>query len=135
MAEPAFEEDAPETAPVLVAAGAEFHGLLALAGPARVDGVLRGEVIGPGPLWVGRRALVEARVETDELIIAGAVDGEVRATRRVALAGSARVRGELYAPSLALADGAVLEGRCAAGPRDGEPEAPAPGASSSPASS
>jgi cytoskeletal protein CcmA (bactofilin family) len=110
--------DAPsETAPVLLAEGAEFAGLLALDGPARIEGQLRGEVIGPGPLWIGPRANVEARVETDELVVAGVLAGEVRASRRIALEGTARVRGELATPSFALAEGAVLEGRCSAGQR------------------
>jgi len=137
MPEPGDPHDASDaTAPVLLAEGAEFAGLLALDGPARIDGQLRGEVIGPGPLWIGPRANVAAHVETDELVVAGALSGEVRASRRIALDGTARVRGELSTPSLSLADGAVLEGRCTAGRRrepDGEsPESgPDPSAPSS----
>jgi cytoskeletal protein CcmA (bactofilin family) len=116
MREPGESFDAGgAAAPVLVAEAAEFSGLLALDGPARIDGQLRGEVIGPGPLWIGPRASVEARVETDELMVAGSLAGEVRASRRIALAGTARVRGELSTPSFSLADGALLEGRCTAG--------------------
>ena len=86
MREPGDRHDAAgETAPVLLAEGTEFSGLLALDGPARIDGQLRGEVIGPGPLWIGPRANVEARVETDELVVAGALAGDVRASRRIAL--------------------------------------------------
>jgi cytoskeletal protein CcmA (bactofilin family) len=123
---------AAESAPVLLAEGTEFSGLLALDGPARIDGQLRGEVIGSGPLWIGPRASVEARVETDELVVAGALAGEVRASRRIALEGTARVRGELSTPSLALADGALLEGRCTAG-RSDQPasEGEEPGSASS----
>jgi len=117
-------DDAGEGSPVLVAVGAEFSGLVALAGPARVDGLLRGELVGPGPLWIGPRANVEANVETDELIVAGTLKGSIRASRRVALEPTARVRGELLAPSLSLAEGAVLEGHCVSGspppPRSGE---------------
>jgi len=128
-------DDAPEAeVPVLLAVGAEFTGLLALAGPARVEGLLRGEVIGPGPLWIGPRANVEARIETDELTISGTLAGEIRVSRRVVLGPTARVRGELHTPSLSLAEGALLEGRCAAGSRpirdserpDSNPDASAP---------
>jgi len=125
-----------EAAPLLLAEGTEFSGLLALDGPARIEGQLRGEVIGPGPLWIGPRANVEARIETDELRVAGVLAGEVRASRRIALEGTARVRGELSTPSFALAEGALLEGRCTTGRRrelDGEaPESgPDPDAPSS----
>jgi cytoskeletal protein CcmA (bactofilin family) len=111
----AAAEDGGLAAPVLLAEGTEFAGLLALDGPARIDGRLRGEVIGSGPLFIGPRASVEARVETDELVVAGVLAGDVRASRRIALAGTARVRGELSTPSLSLAEGALLEGRCTAG--------------------
>jgi len=134
MHEPGDPQDASaETALVLLAEGTEFTGLLALDGPARIDGQLRGEVIGPGPLWIGAHANVEARVETDELVVAGALAGEVRASRRIALDGTARVRGELSTPSLSLAEGAQVEGLCTAG-LGREPDGggrPDPGAPSS----
>ena len=133
MREPGDRHDAAgATAPVLLAEGTEFHGLLALDGPARIDGQLRGEVIGSGPLWIGPRATVEARVETDELVVAGTLAGDVRASRRIALNGTARVRGELSTPSLSLAEGALLEGRCTAGsPSDAGGEGPDSGPPSS----
>ena len=52
--------------------------------------------------------------------MAGVLAGEVRASRRIALDGTARVRGELSTPSLSLAEGAQVEGLCTAG-RSGEP--------------
>jgi cytoskeletal protein CcmA (bactofilin family) len=126
MPEPGDAHDAAAAAaPVLLAEGTEFAGLLALDGPARIDGQLRGEVIGSGPLFIGPRASVEARIETDELVVAGMLAGEVRASRRIALAGTARVRGELSTPSLSLAEGALLEGRCTAGLRE-EPAGASP---------
>jgi cytoskeletal protein CcmA (bactofilin family) len=133
MPEPFDSHDAAgRGAPVLLAEGTEFTGLLALDGPARIDGRLRGEVIGSGPLFIGPRASVEARVETDELVVAGVLAGDVRASRRIALAGTARVRGELSTPSLSLAEGALLEGRCTAGlPAEPDGGGPDPSPSSS----
>ncbi len=136
MPDPNDRDDAGEAAQVLLAVGAEFSGLVALAGAARVDGLLRGEVIGPGPLWIGPRANVEARIETDELYVTGALKGEIRASRRVALGPTARVRGELHTPSLSLAEGALLEGRCESGsPPPPDPQSLERDAESSPASS
>jgi cytoskeletal protein CcmA (bactofilin family) len=132
---PDRDDAAEAAAPVLLAVGAEFTGLVALAGPARVEGLLRGEVIGPGPLWIGPRANVEARIETDELNVSGTVKGEIRASRRVVLGATARVRGELYTPSLSLAEGALMEGRCATGsPPVDAPESSAATAKTSAAS-
>jgi hypothetical protein len=112
MPEPGDRNDAAgAAAPVLIGEAAEFTGLLALDGPARVDGQLSGEVIGPGPLWIGPRAKVEARVETDELVVAGAL---AAGGRRIALReppGSAR----LSTPSFSLAEARCWD-RCTAVP-------------------
>jgi cytoskeletal protein CcmA (bactofilin family) len=106
---------ADPTGDAVVGEGGRFEGLLAFRGRARVDGELRGEVVGPGSLRVGPSARVEARVEVDELVLEGSLEGEARARRRIALASTARVRGELHAPRLAIAEGALLDGRCHAG--------------------
>jgi cytoskeletal protein CcmA (bactofilin family) len=111
----------PEQA--LIGPGAEFDGLLLLHGPARIEGRLRGEVIGT-TLWVGRSAALDARIEVDELIVAGEIAGSVRVRGRALLRASARVTASLDARSLALEDGSLFEGAC----RTGEAVDPARGA-------
>jgi len=103
-------------APVAVPAGGRYRGLLSFRGAARVDGDFAGEVIAGGTLWVGERGVVRARIEVDELIVAGVLDGEVRARSRIELRTTGRVSGALFTPRLALADGCILQGRCRAGP-------------------
>jgi cytoskeletal protein CcmA (bactofilin family) len=48
----------------------------------------------------------------DELVVAGHLEGEVHARRRVELLETARVVGTLRSPALAVAEGGILEGRC-----------------------
>jgi cytoskeletal protein CcmA (bactofilin family) len=102
----------PEQA--LIVLGAEFDGILLLHGPARVEGRVRGEIIGSS-LWIGRSAAVEARVEVDELVVSGRVAGSVRVRRRAWLRPTARVTASLDAQSLVLEEGSLLEGRCSTG--------------------
>jgi cytoskeletal protein CcmA (bactofilin family) len=45
-----------------------------------------------------------------DVVIAGEVQGDIVATQRVEIAGSARVRGSLSGHSIAVAEGAVIEG-------------------------
>jgi cytoskeletal protein CcmA (bactofilin family) len=106
---PALE---PEQA--LIAPGAEFEGLLLLYGPARVEGRLRGEIVG-SVLWVGRSAALDARIEVDELVVSGAIAGSVRVRGRALLRATARVTANLEARSLALEEGSLLEGECRTG--------------------
>jgi cytoskeletal protein CcmA (bactofilin family) len=115
MSERPSAADAEQLPPIL-GEGAEFRGLLVLHGAARIDGRVHGEVMGAEVLWIGPRASVEASLCADEIVVAGAVQGDLRARRRIELRPSARVCGAVEAPRLVLADGSVLEGRCRSGP-------------------
>lgn len=111
---------AAEPEQALIVPGAEFDGLVLLHGPARVEGRLRGEIVGT-KLWVGRSATLDARIEVDELVVSGAIAGSVRVRGRALLRSTARVTADLEAGSLALEEGSVLDGAC----RTGSPGDPA----------
>lgn len=119
MREPDAGAQAPPT--LHLAAGAEFDGLVVLDAPARVDGQLRGLVIGPA-LEIGPEAAVEARVEVEDLVVAGQLAGRVVARRRIHLRSTARVSAELETPSLSLEEGSVLDGTCASPPEPARSE-------------
>jgi cytoskeletal protein CcmA (bactofilin family) len=104
--------DAP---PPILGSGACFEGLLALAGPARIDGCVRGRVETDSALWVGPTGVVEADLKARSVVIAGRILGEVRASERIELLPSALVEGDLEAPQVILADGARVNGRCRSG--------------------
>jgi cytoskeletal protein CcmA (bactofilin family) len=95
----------------LIAEGAAFEGLLAFRGAARIDGNLQGEVVASGALEIGEAANVRARIQVDELVVAGRLEGDAVVTRRIELRPTARVVGNLRAPSVILADGCQVEGR------------------------
>lgn len=107
-------EPAPAPRPVL-AAGAAFRGVLALPGPARIDGRVTGEVIAGGPLWIGETGEVEADLEAESIVVAGRVAGRVRASTRIEVRPSGTVRGDLAAPRIVLAEGSVVNGHCQSG--------------------
>jgi cytoskeletal protein CcmA (bactofilin family) len=54
---------------------------------------------------------VEGEIDVARCLIGGQVEGVVRASEKVVLHGSARVRGEIHAPAIVMEDGAFLEGR------------------------
>jgi cytoskeletal protein CcmA (bactofilin family) len=119
--------DAGDDATVL-GSGTHFEGLLTFRGRARVDGSLSGEIAGHGLLVLGPGARAEARVEVDELVVAGEVEGDVRARRRVELLATGCIRGDVETPRLVIAEGGRLLGRCTTGPaaRAAPPAASAP---------
>ena len=117
----AGHESASTPAPVL-GVGAVFRGVLALPGPARIDGCLAGEVIAGGPLWIGPNGEIEADLEAESIVVEGRVTGRVRAITRIEVRASGSVRGELEAPRIVLAEGSVVNGPCHSGDQRGAAE-------------
>jgi cytoskeletal protein CcmA (bactofilin family) len=110
----------------LVEPGTSFDGLVSFRGRAHIDGEFTGEVVAWGALQIGESAVVRARIEVDDLFVAGRLEGDATARRRIELAPTARVNGLLRAPSLALAEGCVVDGRCEAGGVARDAAAPEP---------
>lgn len=110
------EREAEERSiPTLLEAGTRFDGLVSFRGAVRVEGLVVGEVVAEGTLWVAPRGELRGSVVTDEVVVEGTCEGEVAARVRVELRPSARVAGRLEAPRLLVADGSVFDGEWRAG--------------------
>jgi cytoskeletal protein CcmA (bactofilin family) len=70
-------------------------------GDCDIDGVL---LIGPDCLWVGK-------VIADTIIVKGSVEGDLHARFKLEVRPSARIKGNLTSPLIAVAEGAVVQGR------------------------
>ena len=92
--------------------GSEIEGSYTCTGTVMLDGKLRGEITAQDTLIIGDRGVVEATVRAATLVVHGRVLGNVRATERVELKGSARVTGDVEAPVIVMEAGAVLDGQC-----------------------
>jgi cytoskeletal protein CcmA (bactofilin family) len=115
-AEPVGDPLAAADGATVLGPGAHFEGLLTFRGRARVDGSVAGEIAGHGLLVLGPGARAEANVEVDELVVAGEIEGDVRARRRVELLATGLIRGDVETPRLVIAEGGRLLGRCTTGP-------------------
>lgn len=107
----ALSSDPATPPPPLLGPGSRFEGMVAFRGAVRLDGRVDGRVVASGCLWVGESAEIHARIEVDDLIVAGSIEGEIHAVGRVELLPSARVHGVIRTPRLAVAEGARFEGR------------------------
>lgn len=96
-------------------AGSEFDGVLLASGPARIEGHIRGEVVGTAPVEIGVDAKVEGAVDAPEIRVAGRVVGDLVASERVELLETARVEGNIATPRLSAADGAQVDGTARVG--------------------
>lgn len=70
-------------------------------GDGQIEGML---MIGPDCLWVGN-------IEADEVIVKGRVEGNIQARFKLEVRPTARIKGDLTSPLVAIADGAVVQGR------------------------
>ena len=103
-------------AELLLGPGTHFEGLITFRGYARLDGAMEGEIVGHGLLVLGAGATARARVDVDELVVGGEIEGDVRARQRVELLASGCIRGDVETPRLVIAEGGRLLGRCTTGP-------------------
>ena len=102
-------------ADVLVPFGGKFDGQVAIVGPTRIEGRVRGSVRGRGDLRVGADARIEGRVECDALESDGEIQGPVAVRSRARFGPGARLDGDLEAPIVAFDEDAIWNGRAVVG--------------------
>ena len=95
----------------ILGASSVFSGQMRCTESLRIDGQLRGEVSCDQTLTVGETGSVHAAIEGDTVVIAGEVQGDINARRKITLEKTARVTGDLCTPGIVIQEGAKLEGR------------------------
>jgi cytoskeletal protein CcmA (bactofilin family) len=111
-AAPAPRTVAPSTS---VDASSELEGRLRCKQTLRIDGCIRGEVECEKMVLVGEGAKVFAKIAADEVQIAGVVEGDIAARRKITLERTAVVIGDLTTPGIVIEEGAKLKGRIVIG--------------------
>lgn len=90
--------------------GADFEGALRLKESFRIDGEFRGSIESRSTVVVSETAGIEANVIARDIVVAGAIVGNVTATRQLTLRGTARIHGNIETPSIEIERGAMLNG-------------------------
>ena len=76
-----------------------------------IDGSVEGTIeLGDHSLTIGAGASIKADLVAQTIIISGAVTGNVKANVKVDLRATGSVNGDIVAPVLVMADGAVITG-------------------------
>jgi len=92
--------------------GSEIEGKYSFSGTVMFNGKLSGEIQTQDTLIIGEKGVVNAIVRAGTVIISGEVVGNVNATERVELRGTARVFGDVEAPVVIVEEGVLFEGHC-----------------------
>lgn len=85
-------------------------GKLTIAGDLHVQGTVEGELAASGDIQVDSSAQVKATLEGRNVTVNGQVQGNVTARRRLTLAGSGALNGDVRVSRLSVEDGAMING-------------------------
>ena len=90
--------------------GAQFEGTLRLLGPFRIDSEFRGAIESEDKVIVGESGGIESDIRAREIVISGAVVGNVYASRLLIIRNTGRLHGNIEAPCVEIERGAVFNG-------------------------
>jgi cytoskeletal protein CcmA (bactofilin family) len=98
----------------VVGAQTRLEGDISFSGGLHVDGVIKGNIVAEtgseSVLTVSENGRIEGDVRVPNLVLNGAVEGDVFASERVELASHARVTGNVYYHLIEMAMGAEVNG-------------------------
>ncbi len=88
-----------------------FQGTLRSKGSIRIDGKVEGGISAEGVI-LGERGEVQGDISARTVVVGGKVTGNIHATESLELLTKCQVFGDLHAPQLLIAEGAIFEGSC-----------------------
>jgi cytoskeletal protein CcmA (bactofilin family) len=93
-----------------VAPSTKIVGTITGQGSYMFCGTVEGDCQITGPVTLAEGGRWKGTLRATDIIVAGTVEGDVVAEQRVEIAGTARVTGSLSGNSIAVAEGAIIEG-------------------------
>ncbi len=75
-----------------------------------IQGTVKGRIVLKENLYVEQSGVVEADIETNNVEISGQVTGNIVASEKVEIAAGGRTVGDIKAPRILIADGAIFKG-------------------------
>ncbi len=109
------------TADKVLDVDASMQGTLKFRDPVnlRINGNFEGSLDTKGLLTIGEGAVVAATIVGEDIVISGAVTGNITARNKLALTASAVVSGDISTPVLSIEEGAKFHGKCQMGLKAG----------------
>ena len=97
--------------------GADTHikGEMSFGSTARVLGTFEGTISAKGEIQVAEGATCRAAIDAKTISVDGVVEGNVTAHEKLVLNAKARMKGDLVAPTLVVAEGAEFTGHVTVG--------------------
>lgn len=89
-----------------------FRGKLSFKKTLQINGRFKGFISTGGHLIIGSGAKVDADIEAGDVSVHGELHGNVSAQKRIDLAKTARLRGDVRTPDLSIEPGSKFNGNC-----------------------
>ena len=77
-----------------------------------IDGRIKGEAISDGYLIIGENGYVEGDIRSENMLIAGTVQGNIFVRERLEVTENGKIIGDITTKSLIIAEGASFAGKC-----------------------
>jgi cytoskeletal protein CcmA (bactofilin family) len=103
-------QDNGSGATTYLAPSSKFVGSIVGQGAYVFCGTVEGDCEINGPLTLAEGGRWKGTMKAVDIVVAGTVEGDVIAKQRVEIAGTARINGSLSGNSIAVAEGAIIEG-------------------------
>lgn len=95
----------------LISEGCKISGVISGEGDFMVSGEIDGECELDGSLTIATSGFWKGRIKATAIIVAGTVEGDIVATGRVEISDTARITGTVTGEAIAVAEGAVVQGK------------------------
>ncbi|MEM6855917.1 MAG: polymer-forming cytoskeletal protein [Planctomycetota bacterium] len=106
------EQDSQTT---IIGADSYFKGEMSFERTAKIIGRFDGKISGKGELQVAQSATCKADIDSAIANIDGTIEGNITAKDAVKLTANGKVKGDITATKMTMAEGASFYGMCAVG--------------------
>ncbi len=103
--------DQSGTSSTVIGKGIHVKGEITGSAPIEVWGSIEGKARTDGQFWVREGGKVGGEIEATNIVVEGQVEGTISAKERAELRSNCKVKGDLTAKTVAIAEGSFFEGQ------------------------
>ena len=96
----------------LVGGSTSVEGTIKTEEPLRIDGKVQGEIISKADVMVGEKGHIAGNVSCQNLMLAGTVQGNIKAAGQLHITLSGRLLGDAQIQSFIVDEQGVFDGKC-----------------------
>ncbi|NLJ72153.1 MAG: polymer-forming cytoskeletal protein [Syntrophomonadaceae bacterium] len=95
----------------VISTGVEIKGEINSKGSLRIDGKVEGKLDILGDIVLGEKGYINGEIKTENIILAGKIEGNVYAKNRLEITASGTLYGDITCNTLIVEEGGILEGK------------------------